>query len=82
MVDCSTGEIYYNKNLGYAFNIGVSKDVGLSKIHDIVSSAIKGSRVKRVPLQLRLTFTEPIDSPELPFQDINEFSTPYDINPF
>ncbi len=82
LVDCSTGEIYYNKNIGQAFNIGMPNDVGMSKIKDVVESAIRGARIKRTPLQLRLCFTEPQDSLELPFQDINEFKTPYEIKPF
>lgn len=82
LVDCSTGEIYYNKNIGQAFNIGMPNDVGMSKIKDVVESAIRGARIKRSPLQLRLCFTESQDSLELPFKDINEFKTPYEIKPF
>lgn len=82
MVDCSTGEIYYNKNIGQAFNIGMPNDVGMSKLKVILESAIKGARIKRTPLQVRFCFTEPQDSLELPFQDINELKTPYEINPF
>lgn len=82
LVDCSTGEIYYNKNIGQAFNIGMPNDVGMSKIKDVVESAIRGARIKRTPLQLRLCFTEPQDSLDLPFKDINELRTPYEISPF
>lgn len=82
LVDCSTGEIYYNKNIGHAFNIGMPNDVGMSKIKDVVESAIRGARIKRTPLQLRLCFTESQDSLELPFKDLNEFKTPYEIKPF
>lgn len=82
MVNCSTGEIYYNKNLGYSFAIGMPNDVGMSKVLDIIESAIKGARIKREPLQVRLMFTEPHDTVELPFQDINEFKTPYEVKPF
>ena len=59
MVDCSTGEILYNKNLGYAFAIGMPNDVGMSRLREVLESAIKGARIKRVPLQVRFCFTEP-----------------------
>ena len=82
LVDCSTGEIYYNKNLGYAFAIGLPNDVGMSKLIELLESAIRGARIKRSPLQLRLCFTEPQESLEMPFQDVNELKTPYEIRPF
>lgn len=82
MVDCSTGEILYNKNLGYAFAVGVSNDVGMSRLREIIISAIKGARITRTPLQVRFCFTEPQPSMSLPFQDINEKQTSYDIKPF
>jgi hypothetical protein len=82
LVDASTGEIYYNKNLGYAFAIGMPNDVGMKKIKEIVESAIRGARIKRTPLQLRLCFTEPQPTLSLPFQDVNELKTPYEIKPF
>ena len=53
MVDCSTGEILYNKNLGLAFAIGVPNDVGMSRLREVLESAIKGARIKRVPLQVQ-----------------------------
>ena len=40
LVDCSTGEIYYNKNLGYAFAIGLPNDVGMSKLKELQIQAI------------------------------------------
>ena len=82
MVDCSTGEILYNKNLGLAFAIGMPNDVGMSRLKEIVESAIKGARIKRVPLQVRFCFTEPQPAMCLPFQDVNELKTPYEIKPF
>ena len=82
LVDCSTGEIDYNKNIGQAFNLSMPNDVGLKRVREVVESAIRGSRVKRSPLQLRLTFTEPQESLLLPFQDVNEFKTPYEIKSF
>lgn len=82
LVDCSTGEVYYNKNLGYAFNLNQPNDVGFTKLHELLQSAVRGSRLKRTPLQLRLTFTAPSAAIDLPFQDINELKTPYDIKPF
>ena len=82
LVDASTGEIYYNKNLGYAFAIGMPNDTGMNKLKEIIQSAIRGARIKRTPIQLRLCFTESQDSLFLPFQDINELKTPYEIKPF
>lgn len=81
MVNCSTGELYYSKRLGHAFNIGLPNDVGIKKIHDIIESAIKGARIKREPLQLRLMFNEPLDTPDLPFT-ANDREDPYSVRPF
>lgn len=81
MVNVSTGEIYYSKKLGYAFHIGMPNDVGLSRVQEIVESVIKGARQKNEPLQLRLMFVEPLDSPELPF-NYNDKETPYEVKPF
>lgn len=82
LVDASTGEIYYNKSINYAFNFGLPGDVGFKKIDEIVKSACRGARLKRTPLQLRLMFSEPLDTIELPFNDVNEFKTPYEVKPF
>lgn len=82
MVDCSTGEILYNKNLGYAFAIGMPNDVGMSKLKEIIESAVRGARINRTPLQVRFCFTEPMPAMTLPFQDSNELTTPYELKPF
>lgn len=80
MVAVSTGEVLYTKRLGYAFNF-VPGDVGRSKVSEIVDSAIRGARIKREPLQLRLLFVDPIDSPRLPFP-ANDETDPYKVKPF
>lgn len=82
LVDCSTGEIYYNKSINYAFNLGMPNDVGKARLNEVIDSALRGARLKRTPLQLRLCFSEAQDSIDLPFNDINELKTPYEIKPF
>lgn len=82
MVNCSTGEIYYHRRLGYSFAIGLPNDVGMSKVKDIVESAIKGARVKNEPLQLRLMFFESLDTPDLPFTPEDREIDPYTVRPF
>ena len=59
MVNCSTGEMYYSKKLGFAFNIGMPNDAGMRRLRLLLESVIRGSRIKREPLQLRLMFNEP-----------------------
>ena len=39
LVDCSTGEIYYNKSINYAFNLGMPNDVGKAKLNEVIDSA-------------------------------------------
>lgn len=83
MVNASTGEIYYNREIGYAFNIGLSNDVGMKKLNEIIESVIRGTRIKNEPLQLRLMFHEvKNDSIPLPFPDVNEFKSPYEVKPY
>lgn len=81
MVNCSTGEMYYSKKLGFAFNIGLPNDVGIKRVNELIQSVIRGARVKHEPLQLRLMFNEPLDSPELPFQPLKA-ENPDEAKPF
>ena len=83
MVNCGTGEIYYQKQIGNAFTLDNPMDVGFNKVMDIVRNAVKGCRIKREPLQVRLMFHEVSGNyPTLPFKDLNEFETPYEVKPF
>lgn len=81
MVNCSTGEMYYSKKLGFAFNIGMPNDAGMLRVRELLESVIRGSRIKREPLQLRLMFNEPLETPELPFTSFSPES-PDDAKPF
>ena len=67
MINCFTGEIYYTKELGYAFHLSNKKDVGMTKVREVIESAIKGARIKEEPIQVRLMFSEIIESQNLPF---------------
>lgn len=67
MINCYTGEIYFTKELGYAFTLCNKNDVGMNKLTEIIHSAIRGARVKEEPIQLRLMFMDVIESQELPF---------------
>ena len=81
MIDTSTGEIIYNKELAYSFSM-TSNDVGFGKVMEILKNACKGARITRSPIQLRFMFHEAINNLSLPFDDINEFKTPYEVKPF
>lgn len=71
MINLETGEILYSRQIGYAFNLSCPNDVGLNKVLDCIKSTIRGARLKREPLQLRVMFSEPIDSLDLPFESFN-----------
>lgn len=81
MVNCSTGEMYYSKKLGFAFNIGLPNDAGMRRLRLLLESVIRGSRIKREPLQLRLMFNEPLETSELPFQPLAA-ENPDEAHPF
>ena len=38
MINCFTGEIYYTKELGYAFHLSNKQDVGMSKVREVIES--------------------------------------------
>ena len=39
----------------------------MSKVREVIESAIKGARIKEEPIQVRLMFSEIIESQNLPF---------------
>ena len=67
MINCFTGEIYYTREFGYAFHLSNKQDVGMTKVREVIESAIKGARIKEEPIQVRLMFSEIIESQNLPF---------------
>ena len=73
MVDVSTGEIIYKRDMNYAFNLDckVEMDAGRRELNKIINSALRGSRIKNTPLSLQITFNntrERISDLRLPFQ--------------
>ena len=81
MVDCSTGEILYTKEYSYSFSL-TSNDVGFIKLMEVMHNACKGARIKRSPIQVRFMFHEACNNQSLPFSDINDLKTPYEVKPF
>ena len=81
IVNLETGEVYYSRQIGYAFNLSLPDDVGLKTVMKAVESTIRGSRLKQEPLQCRLMFSELIETPSLPFQK-QEYESPEKVQPF
>ena len=73
MIDASTGEIIYTRDVNYAFNVdsACKYDAGRKLLDDVVCSALRGTRIKNTPLSVNLTFNnsrDRLNSMDLPFQ--------------
>lgn len=83
MIDASTGEIIYKRDMNYAFNLDskVEMDAGRRELNKIIDSAIRGSRIKNSPLSLQITFNnsrERLSQMSLPFQpQCDEIKNPF-----
>lgn len=67
MVDKSTGEILGRSTREYALNFDTRNDAGFIYLNRWLQSSVRGARLKKKDIQLRIDFEEPKDPGLLPF---------------
>lgn len=67
MVDKSTGEVLGRSSREYVLNFETRHDAGFIYLNKWLQSSVRGARLKKKDIQLRIDFEMPKDSGFLPF---------------
>ena len=67
MVDKSTGEILGRSSREYVLNFDTRNDAGFIYLNKWLQSSVRGARLKKRDIQLRIDFEEPKEPGLLPF---------------